>query len=73
MNLLDANFLFASLFWGSVGVGYWIYGKRQTLVSPMIGGVLMIGIAYLVGSALLMSLLCLGIALAVYFLARRGF
>ena len=29
VNLLDANFLFASLIWGSVGAGYFIYGKRQ--------------------------------------------
>jgi hypothetical protein len=72
VNWLDANFLFASLFWGSVGVGYWIYGRRQTLWSPMIGGVAMIAIAYFVSSALLMSLFCLGAAVAVYFLARRG-
>ena len=73
MDLLDTNFLFASLFWGSVGAGYWIYGKRQTLWSPMIGGVLMMALAYFVSSALLMSLLCLAIGFAAYFLARRGF
>jgi hypothetical protein len=73
MNLLNTNFLFASLFWGSVGFGYWIYGKRQSLWTPMIGGVLMIGASYFVGSALLMSLICLGIGAAVYFLVRRGY
>ncbi len=73
VNWLDTKFLFASLFWGSVGAGYWIYGKRQTLWSPMIGGVVMIALAYLVSSALLMTLLCLAIAVAVYYLVRRGY
>lgn len=73
MNLLNANFLFASLFWGSVGFGYWIYGKRQSLWTPMIGGGLMIVASYFIGSALLMSLACIAIAVAVYFLARRGY
>jgi hypothetical protein len=67
----NSSFLFASLFWGSVGVGYFIYGKRQSLLSPMLGGVAMIAISYLVSSALLMSLLCLAIGGAVYSLLKR--
>ena len=66
MNLFNANFLFASLFWGSVGVGYWIYGKKQREMTPMLGGVAMIAVSYLVSSWLLMSLLCIGVASAVY-------
>ena len=73
MNWLDANFLFASLFWGSVGVGYWIYGRRQTLWSPMIGGVAMIAISCFVSSWLLMSLLCTGLMVSVYLVLKRGF
>ncbi len=73
MNLLNTNFLFASLFWGSVGVGYFIYGKRQQAIAPMIGGVLMVAISFFVGSALLMSLLCRGLAVAVYLLVKRDY
>lgn len=72
MNLLNTNFLFASLFWGSVGTGYWIYGKKQREMVPMIGGIAMIGASF-VGSWLLMSLLCVAIGFAVYFLVRRGY
>ena len=71
--MFSASFLFASLLWGSVGFGYFIYGKKQQSLSPMIGGILMIIMSYFVGSALLMSLLCLGIAGAVYFLMKRGY
>ena len=72
MNLLDANFLFASLIWGSVGAGYFIYGKRQQSWVPMVAGVVMIAVSYFVGSALVMSLLCAGMMALVYILLRQG-
>ncbi len=71
--MFNASFLFASLFWGSVGVAYFIYGKKQQTLSAMIGGIMMIIGAYFIGSALLMSLVSMGIAGAVYFLIRRGY
>ena len=71
--MLDAHFLFASLIWGSIGVGYFIYGKKQGSWLPMTGGLLMIMVSYFVGSALLMSLVCIGVIVAVYLLLKRGF
>ena len=73
MDLFDTNFLFASLIWGSVGVGYWIYGKKQREMMPMLGGVAMIAVSYFVGSWLLMSLICIALIVAVYQLMRRGY
>jgi hypothetical protein len=70
--MFSTSFLFASLLWGSVGVGYFIYGKRQRSGLPMVGGVLMIAVSYLVGSALLMSLLSVGLMAAVFVLLKRG-
>jgi hypothetical protein len=67
------HFLFASLVWGSVGVGYFIYGKKQSSLVPMVGGVLMIAASYFVGSAWLMSLICAGLISAVYLLLKRGY
>lgn len=68
----DSSFLFASLLWGSIGIGYWIYGKKQREMMPMIGGAAMIAISYLVSSWLLMSLLGLALMVAVYLLVKRG-
>jgi hypothetical protein len=70
--MFKTSFLFASLLWGSVGVGYFIYGKRQQSVAAMAGGLLMIVVSYFVGSALEMSLVCLGIMAVVYSLVKRG-
>lgn len=70
--MFNTNFLFASLIWGSVGLGYFIYGKKQGSWEPMIGGVLMMAASYFVGSALLMSLVSLGLMAVVYVLLKRG-
>jgi hypothetical protein len=72
MDLLNTNFLFASLIWGSIGVGYWVYGKRQRSIPAMLGGIAMIAVSYFVGSWVWMSLLCLGVAVGVYFQSKRG-
>ena len=71
--MFDTNFLFASMLWGSVGVAYCIYGKRQRAITPFFGGVLMIAVSYLVGNVVMMSLLCLGLMAAVYYLAKQDF
>jgi len=71
--MLNTSFLFASLIWGSVGIGYFIYGKKQSSWPPMVAGVLMIAVSYFVGSALVMSLVCIGLIAAVYFLLKRGY
>jgi len=71
--MFGVSFLFASLLWGSVGLGYFIYGKKQQSVSPMVGGILMMIVSYFIASALLMSLICILVIVAVYGLLRRGY
>jgi hypothetical protein len=72
VNIFDTNFLFASLLWGSIGVGYFIYGKRQQEMAPLAGGLAMIAVSYFVSSALLMSLISITLMVAVYLLLKRG-
>jgi len=73
MIVLDSKFLFASLVWGSIGVGYFIYGKKQQATMPMVGGAVMVAISYLVGSWFWMSLFCLALMFAVYWLVKQGY
>ena len=73
MNLFSPSFLFASLLWGSIGVGYFIYGRKQRSLPAMVGGILMIAVSYFVGSALGMSLICILLIVAVYVLTKRGY
>jgi len=69
MNL-DSNYLFASMIWGAVGVGYFIYGKKQKSMAALGGGALMIGASYFFPNVLLMSLVCVGLMAAVYLLPK---
>ena len=73
MNLFSPSFLFASLIWGSIGVGYFIYGKKQQSLPAMVGGILMIAVSYFVSSALGMSLISVLVIVAVYMLSKRGY
>ena len=50
------SFLIASLVWGSIGLGFVVYGKRQSAVVPLVGGIALIAISYFVGSVLVMSI-----------------
>jgi len=69
---LNANTLFASVIWGALGSGYFIYGKKQGKLIPAIGGIAMIAISCVVANWLLMSLLSIGVIVAVWFLLRQG-
>ena len=71
--MLDTNALFASLFWGSVGVGYFVYGKKQRSWVPAVGGLLMIVVSYFASSALVMSLICGTIIASIHMLLKRGY
>jgi hypothetical protein len=72
MVMFEAQFLFASLIWGSVGAGYCLYGRKQGEHIPLIGGLIMIALSYFISSALLMSLLCIGLMVGVYVWMKRG-
>ncbi len=68
---MSSSYLFAALIWGSVGLGYFIYGKRQSSWSPMLGGIVMIAVSYFVSSAWLISLICLGLIVLIYLVLKR--
>jgi len=70
---LNASFLFASLIWGGIGMGFFVYGKKQRVAIPLYGGVLMIGLSYIISSALLMSAACIGLIVFMYILRRNGY
>jgi len=64
--------LMASVFWGGIGVGFFVYGKKQRSAPPLIGGIALIGISYfLAGSALWMSLAAVGILVGIYYWSRQ--
>ncbi len=70
---LNAKFLFASLIWGSIGSGIFIYGLKQRLMVPAMAGLMLTACSYFIGSALLMSMASIFILAGVYWLKRQGY
>ena len=72
MNPLDSHLLLASLIWGGIGTGFVVYGKKQRATIPLFGGIALVATSYFAETALLMSLLCVGLLAAMYFLHQRA-
>jgi hypothetical protein len=68
---LDASYLFVSMIWSAVGMGYWVYGKKQRTAPPLFGGIGLIAISWLINSAFWMSLAAVGIIVGVYYWSRN--
>jgi len=71
MMMLSSSTLFASLIWGSIGLGFTVYGKKQRAIVPMVGGILLMGVSYLIGSALLMSLVGAAMVAGIVWIGRQ--
>ena len=73
MDLLNEHYLWASCIWGAVAGGYVIYGWRQRAAIPFLGGAVMTAASFLIVSALWMSLACIALMFAVYWLLKQGY
>jgi hypothetical protein len=73
VNLLDQHYLWASMVWGAIASGYWIYGWRQKSTWPLVAGAAMMAASIFVASALLMSLTCIAVMFAVWWLMKQGY
>lgn len=62
----ESSLLWGVLF-GAVGLGYFVYGKKQRAVVPLICGVALMAIPYFVSNAWLLGALGIAIAAVPYF------
>lgn len=60
-SLLDTSSLFWGLLFGSIGLGFLVYGRKQRAVIPLLAGLALIIFPYFVTNTLL--LITIGIAL----------
>ena len=68
----DMGGLIASVIWGALGAGYWIYGKKQSSAPALFGGMALVAISiFLADSALWMSLAGVAILFGVHYWSRR--
>ena len=71
--MLNEHYLWASCIWGAVATGYMVYGWRQKALIPFLGGLVMTAASFFIVSALLMSLACLTVMLAIWWLLKQGY
>ena len=58
---MNTSWLFWGLIFGSAGLGFFIYGKRQKAVVPMVCGLILMIYPYFISSTIL--LVSIGVAL----------
>ena len=67
----NSNSLFAALIWGSVGLGFAVYGKRQRSAVPLVGGIVLMALSYVIASALWLTVVSATITFLIIWLAKR--
>lgn len=66
-RLLDTSSLLWGLLFGSIGLGFFVYGKRQKTVVPLACGVALMIFPYFVSNTLLLVILGLTLIAIPYF------
>ncbi len=69
---MNGNALLASLVIGSVGLGLFMYGKRQRRVPHLLAGVVLMVYPYFVGSVALMAVIAAGLLGLLYLASYLG-
>lgn len=67
VRIWNGSSLFVILFWSSVGLGIFVYGKKQQSILSLLGGISIMASTYFISSGLVLSLLSLVIIGVIYF------
>ncbi len=66
-NLGSESSIVWSMFFGSIGVGFFIYGRKQRRMVPFITGIALMVVPYFVDNAYVMVALCAAFMALPYF------
>ena len=66
--MMSGTSLLIGLVAGSVGIGYFMYGKKQAKFYFMLSGICLIGYTYFLTNVILLILIGLGFAVLPFFL-----
>ena len=67
---MDTTTLFLGLIFGSVGMGYLIYGRKQKHVIALMSGAALCVLPYLVSDILFLTLMGVGVMAVPFFFKR---
>lgn len=64
---VDTGAMLLAVFFGALGAGYALYGRKQRAVAPLLSGVLLMVFPYFVSGTLMTLLVGAAIAVVPYF------
>ena len=74
LSSISVAALFAGMLWGALAGGFVIYGMKQKAVIPLAVGVVLTAITFFLwNSALYMSLACIAVLGAFWWLKKQGY
>ncbi len=65
---MSASLLLWGVLFSSIGLGYFIYGKKQNATVPLVCGIALMIIPYFITSVMVMVLLCAALVAVPYFI-----
>jgi hypothetical protein len=68
----SAGSLFLSLAIGTVGAGFFIYGKKQARLPQLVGGIVLSLYPYFISNLWVMGGIAVGIVAAIFIAVRAG-
>ena len=68
----DPATLFLALFISAVGVGFFVYGKKQQRAPHLVVGIILIGYTYFVSSVAVMLAIAAALLVALWLAVRLG-
>ncbi len=63
---MDTTNLMLSMLFGTVGLGFFVYGKKGGQLIPLIVGLALMTIPYFISDAIIMSLVCIALTLTPF-------
>jgi hypothetical protein len=67
-NTMNATQLFLGVIFGSIGLGYFMYGKKQKMTVPLVCGLVLMIYPYFIEGTALLSVIGVILSILPYFL-----
>lgn len=65
---MNATQLFLSVIFSSIGLGYFLYGKKQKMTVPLVYGLVLMLFTYFIDSTAMISIIGVILSVVPYFL-----
>jgi len=65
---VNASTLLWGILFSSIGLGYFVYGKKQSAIIPLLSGLLLMVVPYFLSSTLLLVIVATALVAAPWFI-----